>query len=144
MKRSFCARAVRYRSACKVFDLDTLNAMPFYWLNRADGEVRPEWVEFGEALILAERIDSFLSVLGRGGPGAALARDCRENLDLLLVLADWCQDGGQVRAAAESTHLHELACSVYRSLGVLGQKLQGACSLFRSLVLTLPRPKRGA
>jgi hypothetical protein len=74
----------------------------------------PSWRDFHDAVVLAERIDSFLGTLEGGGPAAPLARDCRADLDLLLVLADWCQDAGQTRAAAEARHLHGLACAVLR------------------------------
>jgi hypothetical protein len=74
----------------------------------------PSWLALPEAVRLAERIDSFLAVLERGDPGALLARDCRQELDLLCVLADWCQDAGQLQVAEEARHLHALACSLYR------------------------------
>jgi hypothetical protein len=67
---------------------------------------------FREACELAERIDSFLAAVGRGAQGAGLAADCRECLDTLLVLADWCDDQGRPAAAAEARHLHALARSL--------------------------------
>jgi hypothetical protein len=69
----------------------------------------PAWVEFSRAVDLAARIDSFLAVLEREGTTRHLARDCRDDLDVLLVLADWCQDNGLPQAAAEARHLHGLA-----------------------------------
>ncbi len=72
----------------------------------------PAWAAFREACELAERIDSFLAAVGRGAQGAGLAADCRECLDTLLVLADWCDDQGRPAAAAEARRLHALARSL--------------------------------
>jgi hypothetical protein len=69
----------------------------------------PAWVAFREVCDLAERIDSFLAAVGRGAQGAGLASDCRDCLDTLLVLADWCDDQGRPAAAAEARRLHALA-----------------------------------
>jgi hypothetical protein len=68
----------------------------------------PAWLGFQEVVTLAERIDSFLAVLEREGTTRQLARDSREDLDLLCVLSDWCQDNGMPQAAAEARHLHTL------------------------------------
>src|SRR5262249_33422176 len=62
----------------------------------------PVWERFGEAGRLAADLDTFLFVLERHTP--ALARDCRADLDLLGVLADWCEDAGLPRAAAEARY----------------------------------------
>jgi hypothetical protein len=62
---------------------------------------------------LAERIDSFLA-LRFDGMGAALARACREDLEVLTVLADWHADEGRPRAAAEARHLLALVHSLPR------------------------------
>jgi hypothetical protein len=67
----------------------------------------PTWAAFAGVVALAERIDSLLAALEpEAGP---LARDCRDDLDLLGVLADWCDDAGKARAAAEARHLRRLA-----------------------------------
>jgi hypothetical protein len=73
----------------------------------------PTWEALLDACELAERIDSLLGVLERGA-GARLARDCRGELGLLPVLADWCDDGAAPAAAAEARHLSGLL----RSRGV--------------------------
>jgi hypothetical protein len=80
---------------------------------RQQTEALPEWEEFDRVMQLADRIDSFLAGLECRHP-LALARDCRNELDLLGVLADWCDDAGLPHAAAEARHLHGLACSFYR------------------------------
>jgi hypothetical protein len=66
------------------------------------------WMAFHEAVCVAERIDSLLAVLEREGVSRQLARDCRGDLDLLPVLADYCTDAGLPRTAAEVRHLHGL------------------------------------
>jgi hypothetical protein len=68
-----------------------------------------------EAWELAERIDAFLATLEGGGQERQLARDCRSNLDMLLVLADWCSENGRPRSAAEAYHLHGLVRSLERA-----------------------------
>jgi hypothetical protein len=105
-----------FRSARKLAELTTP-----YWHPRAEFVLEddadlgdcPAWAAFREACELAERIDSFLAAVGRGAQGAGLAVDCRECLDTLLVLADWCDDRGQPAAAAEARHLHALALSLH-------------------------------
>jgi hypothetical protein len=74
----------------------------------------PAWDMFHEIVTLAERIDSFLAVVEQVQRDAPLARDCRHELDLLCVLADWCHDAGRAQVAEEARHLHALACSLYR------------------------------
>jgi hypothetical protein len=71
----------------------------------------PDWGEFLYACETAERIDCFLACLERG-PGAPLARDCRRDLELLLVLADWYDENGRPLAAAEARHLYGLVQSL--------------------------------
>jgi hypothetical protein len=66
----------------------------------------PSWVAFREVCNLVGRIDGLLGVLEHDG--VALARSCREDLDALLVLADWCDDCGRPAVAAEARHLHGL------------------------------------
>jgi hypothetical protein len=102
-------RGGQYAWAEATAELANLEADP-EWLERVywRGEC-PAWVEFSRAVSLAARIDSFLAVLEREGTTRHLARDCRDDLDVLLVLADWCQDNGLSQAAAEARHLHGLA-----------------------------------
>src|SRR5262245_37319820 len=69
----------------------------------------PAWVAFHDVVALAERIDSFLAVTYADRRLAALAQDCRGELDLLGVLADLCDDLALPRAAEQARHLHELA-----------------------------------
>jgi hypothetical protein len=69
----------------------------------------PAWAAFNEQVALAERIDSFLAAMEGDRRTAALAQDCRGELDLLLVLADLCVDLSLPRAAEEARKLHELA-----------------------------------
>src|SRR4051794_36094831 len=78
-------------------------------------ETSPAWLTFSETCELAQRIDSFLATLERGGTGAALARSCRDNLATLLVLADWCEENKLPAAAGEARHLHGLVS--YRDQG---------------------------
>jgi hypothetical protein len=109
--------AGQYRTAAKLREITKLRDAgivdipePLYgtvfWLDnmKAAGELT-------EAVILAERVDYFLAALEREGTTRQLARDCRDDLDLLLVLADWCHDAGLPRAAAEARHLHGLVRS---------------------------------
>src|SRR5262249_41007469 len=84
---------------------------------RADLEGEPEWDVFQAACELAERIDSFLGTVGQGGPGSQVAGECRSDLNLLLVLADWCADTGLPESAAEARHLYGLVCSLHREWG---------------------------
>jgi hypothetical protein len=72
------------------------------------------WTAFREVILLAQRIDSFMSALESDQLARPLVRDCRGNLDLLCVLADWCQDNDRPRAATEARPLHDLACSYQR------------------------------
>jgi hypothetical protein len=68
----------------------------------------PAWDAFREVCELAWRIDCFLAALSRDKILAALARDCRHDLSLLLVLADWAEENGLPASAAEARHLHGL------------------------------------
>jgi hypothetical protein len=104
-----------YRRARKIAELNLayLSAGAGLTLdNEVPLEQWPGWSAFREACELAERIDCFLAAVGRGAQGAGLAADCRECLDTLLVLADWCDDQGRPAAAAEARHLHALASSL--------------------------------
>ena len=109
-----------YRRACKLAELNE-TYLPFLPGDLRNQDIlgpdlgipaAPNWVSFREACELAERIDSFLAAVGRGAQGAGLAADCRECLDMLLVLADWCGDQGRPAAAAEARRLHALASSL--------------------------------
>jgi hypothetical protein len=73
-----------------------------------------KWSAFAWACELAERIDGRLAVLERGGPATTLARGCREDLDGLAVLADWCEDAGLPLTAAEARLLLGLAVGEMR------------------------------
>jgi len=66
------------------------------------------WSSFMWACELADRIDSLLLTLENGRQGADLARGCRQELDGLLVLADWCEDADLPQSASEARHLHGL------------------------------------
>jgi hypothetical protein len=66
----------------------------------------PCWADFCAVCDLAGRIDLLLDVLQ--SDGAALAPACRDDLDALSVLADWCDDARRPAAAAELRHLHGL------------------------------------
>jgi hypothetical protein len=79
-------------------------------------EDSPNWDAFAHACSLADRIDSLLAPLERG-PGAPVARGCRDDLDALPVLADWCDDHALPCAAREARHLHALARALRASLG---------------------------
>ncbi len=66
------------------------------------------WTSFAWVCELAERINSLLTGLEYAGPGKALARACREDLEGLAVLADWCEDAGLPWTASETRRLHDL------------------------------------
>jgi hypothetical protein len=68
----------------------------------------PAWRAFREACELAWRIDCFLAALSRDKLIAALARDCCQDLSVLLILADWAEENGRPASAAEARHLHGL------------------------------------
>jgi hypothetical protein len=87
-------------------------------LIRADLEADPNWQEFHEVCELADRVDNFLAVLEQGDASGHLARDCRQNLELLLILSDWYEEQGRPAVAAEARHL----------LGLVGAALQGYSS----------------
>jgi hypothetical protein len=99
----------QFRWGCNVaFPYDLYVPMEL-WDDLALIDECPAWLAFNDAIVLAERIDSYLGVLEGDRRTAVLAQDCRGELDLLLVLADLCEDAGLPRAAAEARHLHELA-----------------------------------
>ncbi|MGL4553874.1 MAG: hypothetical protein ACRC33_22170 [Gemmataceae bacterium] len=66
----------------------------------------PDWRPFHHAVRLAADLDTFLAVMERHAP--VLARACRDDLDLIGVLADWCEDAGLPHAAAETRYHAEL------------------------------------
>jgi hypothetical protein len=74
------------------------------------------WEGFQEACELAERIDAFLATLEGGGPGRQVARECRSDLDLLPVLADWCIDNGLPDSATLARQLHQVVSSFWDRL----------------------------
>jgi hypothetical protein len=102
-----CAAAGDYRTTWLLAALEG-DLPDDLWGYVEDLDSCPAWVAFVDVAELAERIDSFLAVQERAGLGARLAKDCRADLDLLPVLADWCADGGQPAASAEARHLHGL------------------------------------
>jgi hypothetical protein len=59
-----------------------------------------------EVCDLVVRIDALLFSLEK--PARALALACRDDLDLLPILADWCDDNGLPASSAELRHLHGL------------------------------------
>jgi hypothetical protein len=65
--------------------------------------IDPTWAPLHRACDLAARIDALLATLEPSARPLALA--CRDDLDGLPVLADWCDDNGQPAAAAELRHL---------------------------------------
>ncbi len=104
-----------YRRARKLAELNDVYLPPgaeYALDNDIPLEECPAWVAFREACELAEGIDCFLAAVGRGAQEAALAADCRACLDMLLVLADWCDDRGRPAAAAAARHLHALASTL--------------------------------
>lgn len=77
------------------------------------------WLGFYEVLCLADDIDSFLTAHEGDTAARPLARDCRADLDLLGVLADFCQDNARPRSADDARHLREVVRSTLASLGSL-------------------------
>jgi hypothetical protein len=75
------------------------------------------WASWDEGLLtvllpaihLAEHIrraDTFLQGLSTTGDGAAVAAECRADVNAFRVLADWCEDHEMRAAAAEARHLY--------------------------------------
>lgn len=60
-----------------------------------------ELAAFIDVCHLVADLDSFLAVMESHGPAMSLAQECRNNLGLLSVLEDWCQDLGLSSAVAE-------------------------------------------
>jgi hypothetical protein len=81
-------------------------------LNRHDA-----WLEFLGVVLLADEIDSFLAALEGDRRAAGLARACRDEVDLLLVLAELCEDHAMPRAAEEARYFHALADNEWRGFG---------------------------
>lgn len=101
----------QFRVACAMADLEGayLDHPPFEldslgrWLG---------WWTFAESVHLAAQIDDFLAVLEGDERTASLANDCRGELDLLLVLADLCEDQALPRSAKEARYQHRLVESM--------------------------------
>jgi hypothetical protein len=74
-------------------------------------ENEPLWQELYQACELADRIDHFLAQLEKADAGGLLARACRQDLEALQILADWCEEQGRLAVAAEARHLLGLARS---------------------------------
>jgi hypothetical protein len=77
----------------------------------------PSWPPFARTCDLADRIDHLLVRLEGRGRVATLAWGCREDLDGLLILADWCEENNLPPFASEARHLHSLAQSVQNDPG---------------------------
>ena len=69
---------------------------------------------FWKAIDQTSRIDDFLFTLECDRRCRPLARDCRDDLALLNVLADWCEDHDRPVVAAEARHLWALVVSILR------------------------------
>jgi hypothetical protein len=102
--------------AAALGDFGTLQPTSGWRVIRDLSEQCPAWLDFCAVCDLAGRIDSLLGVLQ--GDGVVLARTCREDLDGLPVLADWCEDAGRPVAAAEVRHLHALVRHFRTALGM--------------------------
>jgi hypothetical protein len=72
------------------------------------------WTAFLEAVRLAAEIDGFLVILEAEPACRPLARECRERLGLLSVIADWCQDNARPHAATEALRLCGLAAALHQ------------------------------
>jgi hypothetical protein len=84
------------------------------WEAREHLNAQDAWVRFTEAVHVADAIDTFLAVLEADRRLAGLAGDCRGELDLLLVLADLCEDLALPHAAAEARYYHSTAGGRWR------------------------------
>jgi hypothetical protein len=73
------------------------------------------WRDFLDVVFLADEIDSLLAVLEADRQAAGLARACRDELDLLLILAEFCEDHAMPRAAEQARFFHDLAESAWRT-----------------------------
>lgn len=98
----------QFRWACCVASLDDVYVPMPLRDDLQELDWCPAWVAFSQAVDLAERIDSYLAVMQADRRTAALAHDCRGELNLLGVLADLCEDLTLPHAAAEARHLHDL------------------------------------
>jgi hypothetical protein len=74
----------------------------------------PRWNSFLRSLEEVSRLGDFLSTLETDPRCRPLARDCRDDLSLLNVLADWCEDNERPVTAAEARHLGALVASILR------------------------------
>lgn len=84
--------------------LQWLSGSEYSELNRHEA-----WLDFLGVVLLADEIDSFLAALESDRRAAGLARACRDEVDLLLVLAEFCEDHAMPRAAEEARYFHGLA-----------------------------------
>ena len=74
----------------------------------------PASTRFWEANEQVSRLDDFLFTFEADPRCRHLARDCRDDLALLNILADWCEDNDRPVAAAEARHLWALVASILR------------------------------
>jgi hypothetical protein len=70
---------------------------------------RSGWFDFLEVVVLADQIDNFLATMEADRRAAGLAGECRGELDLLLILAEFCEDHAMPRAAEQARFFHALA-----------------------------------
>jgi hypothetical protein len=90
-------------------NLDALDYLE-YLLSELEDD--PAWQQLNVICELADRVDNFLAVLEVGGEGGQVARACRDDLELLPVLADWHEEHGRPTVAAETRHLLGIVRSV--------------------------------
>ena len=84
------------------------------WFGLRDAEADDPPLTLWNSIEQVTRLDDFLFTLEGDRNSGPLARDCREDLALLNVLADWCEDHDWPIAAAEARHLWALVVSILR------------------------------
>lgn len=76
--------------------------------------IETSWWGFRDVIRLCDQIDNFLATLEGDRRATGLARACRDDLDLLLILADCCEEHDLPRAAEQARYYHGLAESKWR------------------------------
>jgi hypothetical protein len=98
-----------YPEAARLADDLYLIEMP----NRVECSV---WRPFQELCHVLDAADALLATLERHPAAVALARAGRQDIDVLSILADWCEDNQRPAAGAELRRLRSLLRDAERRL----------------------------